>query len=155
MLTVWDLNTVLLWPIKQLRDLRGKSGLFRDHIWTLVPIGTKSRNRDLSASTAFEPLAQCFNPGAQNYYTTKKMTSSVYTLQQNMSWVELSVFEKLAWNWCKTFRDNNSLDFLLGTSTLLGQQHCLDVGQDPTLSDGDTSQEFVQLFIVPKWCHEN
>ena len=51
MLTVWDLYTVLLWPIKQLRDLRGKSGLFRDHICTLVPIGTKSRNRDFSAST--------------------------------------------------------------------------------------------------------
>ena len=38
--------------ICELRDLRGKSGLFRDHIWTLVLIGTKSRNRDFSASTA-------------------------------------------------------------------------------------------------------
>ena len=37
--------------ISKLRDLRGKSGLFRDFSWTLVPIGTKSRNRDLFAST--------------------------------------------------------------------------------------------------------
>ena len=29
-----------------------KSGLFRDHIWTLVPIGTKSRNQDFTASIA-------------------------------------------------------------------------------------------------------
>ena len=78
------------------------------------------------------------------------MTSSVYTQQQNMSWVELSVFEKLAWNWCKTLKDNNSLDFLLGTSTLLGQQHCLDVGQDTTLCNGNASQELVQLLIIPE-----
>ena len=38
--------------ICELRDLRGKSGLFRDFSWTLVPIGTKSRNRDLKGSTA-------------------------------------------------------------------------------------------------------
>ena len=29
-----------------------KSGLFRDHIWTLVPIGTKSRDQGFSASIA-------------------------------------------------------------------------------------------------------
>ena len=51
-LTVWDLCIVILWPIKQLRDLRGKLGLFWDHIWTLVPIGTNSRNRDLFGTTA-------------------------------------------------------------------------------------------------------
>ena len=39
---------------------------------------------------------------------------------------------------------------LLGTSTLLGQQHCLDVGQDAALSDGHTSQKLVQLLIVPE-----
>ena len=37
--------------ICELRDLRGKLGLLRDRIWTLVPIETKSRNRDFSAST--------------------------------------------------------------------------------------------------------
>ena len=42
------------------------------------------------------------------------------------------------------------LGLLLGASTLLGQQHCLDVGQDATLGNGYTSQELVQLLIVPK-----
>ena len=65
-LIVWDLCTVLLWPIKQLRDLRGKSGLFRDHIWTLVPIATKSRNRDLFGSTAYHTIP-C---NAMEYHTT-------------------------------------------------------------------------------------
>ena len=43
-LSLWDI-------ISKLRDLRGKSGLFQDFSWTLVPIGTKSRNRDLFAAT--------------------------------------------------------------------------------------------------------
>ena len=36
------------------------------------------------------------------------------------------------------------------TKTLcwLGQQDSLDVGQDTSLGNGNTSQEFVQLFIV-------
>jgi hypothetical protein len=31
---------------------------------------------------------------------------------------------------------------------LLGQKNSLDVGQDTALSDGDTRQQFVQLFVV-------
>jgi len=31
---------------------------------------------------------------------------------------------------------------------LLGQKDGLDVGQDTSLSDGDTGEEFVQLFVV-------
>jgi hypothetical protein len=31
---------------------------------------------------------------------------------------------------------------------LLGQENSLDVGQDTTLSDGDTRQELVQFFVV-------
>ena len=42
------------------------------------------------------------------------------------------------------------LGLLLGTSTLLGQQHCLDVGQDAALGDGNASQKLVQLLIVPE-----
>ena len=45
----------LLWPIKQPRDWRGKSGLFQDHIGTSVPIRTKSRNRDHFGSSAYGP----------------------------------------------------------------------------------------------------
>ena len=37
------------------------------------------------------------------------------------------------------------LDGLLG---LLGEKHCLDVRQYSALSDGDTTEEFVQLFVV-------
>ena len=35
--------------------------------------------------------------------------------------------------------------FLLG---LLGEEHCLDVGQNTTLSDGNSGEQFVQLLIV-------
>ena len=42
------------------------------------------------------------------------------------------------------------LGLLLGASTLLGQQHCLDVGQDATLGNGYTSQELVQLLVIPE-----
>ena len=42
------------------------------------------------------------------------------------------------------------LCLLLGTSTLLGKQDGLDVGQDTSLSDGDASEEFVKLLIVPE-----
>ena len=42
------------------------------------------------------------------------------------------------------------LSLLLGTSTFLGKQDGLDVGQDASLSDGDASEEFVQLLIVPE-----
>ena len=35
-----------------------------------------------------------------------------------------------------------------GLAGLLGQEDGLDVGQDTALSDGDTGQELVQLFIV-------
>ena len=40
---------------------------------------------------------------------------------------------------------------LLGSSLLgfLGQEDGLDVGQDTSLGDGDTGQEFVQLLVVP------
>ena len=42
------------------------------------------------------------------------------------------------------------LGLLLCTGTLLGQQHSLDVGQDASLGYGDTSQELVQLLIIPE-----
>ena len=42
------------------------------------------------------------------------------------------------------FRDLG-LGWFLG---LLGEENSLDVGQDTTLSDGDTGQELVQLFVV-------
>ena len=42
------------------------------------------------------------------------------------------------------------LCLLLGTSTLLGKQDGLDVGQDTPLGDGDASEEFVQLLIIPE-----
>ena len=42
------------------------------------------------------------------------------------------------------FRDLG-LGWFLG---LLGEENSLDVGQDTTLSDGDTRQELVQLFVV-------
>jgi hypothetical protein len=32
--------------------------------------------------------------------------------------------------------------------SLLGQEHCLDVGEDTTLGNGDMSQELVQLLVV-------
>jgi len=41
------------------------------------------------------------------------------------------------------------LGLLLCTGTLLGEQHCLDVGQDATLGDGNSSQKLVQLLVVP------
>ena len=42
------------------------------------------------------------------------------------------------------------LGLLLCTGTLLGEQHCLDVGQDATLGDGNSSQKLVQLLVVPR-----
>ena len=56
--------------ICELRDLRGKLGLFLDHMWTLVPIGTKSRNRDLFGSTAtcVKVVSSCLN---SDYCSTK------------------------------------------------------------------------------------
>ena len=41
------------------------------------------------------------------------------------------------------------LGFLLGTGTLLGQKHGLDVGQHTTLGNGHACQELVQFLIVP------
>lgn len=41
--------------------------------------------------------------------------------------------------------NNENLDFLLG---LFGQKNGLDVGQDTTLGDGHTGQQFVQLLVV-------
>ena len=46
--------------ICELWDLRGKSALFRNISWSLVPIRTKSRNRDFSASTVCQPCAKDF-----------------------------------------------------------------------------------------------
>ena len=37
---------------------------------------------------------------------------------------------------------------LLGLLRLLGQEHSLDVGEDTTLGNGDSSQELVQLLVV-------
>ena len=42
------------------------------------------------------------------------------------------------------------LGLFLGPSALLGQQHCLDVGQDSTLGNGNTSKELVRLLIIPE-----
>ena len=42
------------------------------------------------------------------------------------------------------------LSLLLCTGTLLGEQHCLDVRQDTTLSNSDPSQQLVQFFIIPE-----
>merc|ERR1719234_724134 len=53
----------------------------------------------------------------------------------------------------KSGRKSKTLDtelgLLLSTGTLLGEQHCLDVGQDTTLSNGNPSQQLVQFFIIP------
>jgi hypothetical protein len=40
---------------------------------------------------------------------------------------------------------DEDLSLLFG---LLGQQDCLDVGQDTSLGDGDSGQELVQLLVV-------
>ena len=40
------------------------------------------------------------------------------------------------------------LGLFLCAGTLLGKQHCLDVGQDTTLSDGDSSKKLVQLLVI-------
>ena len=37
---------------------------------------------------------------------------------------------------------------LLGGASLLGEKDGLDVGEYTTLGDGDTAEEFVQLFVV-------
>ena len=37
---------------------------------------------------------------------------------------------------------------LVGLLCLLGQKHCLDVGQHTSLSDGDAGQQLVQLLVV-------
>ena len=43
-----------------------------------------------------------------------------------------------------------SLDLFLGglLVVLLGEKDSLDVGKDTTLSDGDSGEKFVQLFVV-------
>ena len=47
---------------------------------------------------------------------------------------------------CWLVRWRRDLGLLLG---LLGEEDGLDVGQDTSLGDGDTGQEFVQLLVVP------
>ena len=56
---------------------------------------------------------------------------------------------------CKDSSRLCPLGLLLGTGTLLGQQHCLDVGQDTALGNGNTSQELVQLLIVPEYTSQD
>ena len=41
------------------------------------------------------------------------------------------------------------LSLLLCTCTLLGKKYCLDVGEDATLGDGHSSEQLVQLLVVP------
>ena len=41
------------------------------------------------------------------------------------------------------------LSLFLGTCTFLGKQDSLDVGQDTPLGNSNTSEEFVELLIVP------
>lgn len=43
---------------------------------------------------------------------------------------------------------SNRLAFARGLLGLLGQKNSLDVGQDTTLSDGDTGQQLVQFLVV-------
>ena len=41
-------------------------------------------------------------------------------------------------------------DYLLGSLVrFLGEENSLDVGEDSTLSNGDTSKELVQLLVIP------
>merc|ERR1711944_199558 len=47
----------------------------------------------------------------------------------------------LWWDWLQ--KDNLSLLF-----GLLGEKYSRDVGEDTSLSDGDSSQELVQLFVI-------
>ena len=42
-----------------------------------------------------------------------------------------------------------SHSLFLAAGGLLGQEDCLDVGQDTTLGDGDTGEKLVELLIVP------
>ena len=39
-------------------------------------------------------------------------------------------------------------NLLGGLVRLLGQEHSLDVGENSTLGDGDTSEQLVQFFVV-------
>ena len=48
----------------------------------------------------------------------------------------------------KLAEEQHLLGFALRRRLLLGQQNCLDVGQHTTLSNGDSLQELVQLFVV-------
>ena len=51
---------------------------------------------------------------------------------------------ELGWCWCGV----RGLALSGGLLGLLGQKHGLDVGQDTSLSDGDSGQELVQLLVV-------
>ena len=45
-------------------------------------------------------------------------------------------------------RESSTGDLLLVAGGLLGQENCVDVGQDTSLSDGDSGEKLVQLFVV-------
>ena len=54
-----------------------------------------------------------------------------------------------------TSEPENTLDSLiflrlarLSTTALLGEEDRVDVGEDPALGNGDTSQQLVQLFVI-------
>ena len=47
------------------------------------------------------------------------------------------------------FEGTKKARHLLALLGLLGQKHCLDVGEDTTLGDGDSRQQLVQFLVVP------
>ena len=54
--------------------------------------------------------------------------------------------------WCLfSQRVNLSLGGLLG---LLGEEDSLDVGEDTTLGNGDSGEEFVEFLVICNWLSE-
>mgnify|MGYP006919645496 CR=1 FL=1 len=46
-------------------------------------------------------------------------------------------------------KEGGKKDLSLGLLGLLGEEDGLNVGQDTSLGDGDTGEQFVQLLVVP------
>ena len=40
------------------------------------------------------------------------------------------------------------IHYLFGGTRLLGEKHCVDVGQHTTRGNGDTSEQLVKLFVI-------
>lgn len=76
----------------------------------------------------------------------KLVVTDVFTV---ISFKKVMAFKKAVEGWSKLIL--LALRALLATShggSLLGKQHCLDVGKNTSLSNGDASQKLVQLFVV-------